>query len=274
MALIDPIIRRIRPHWVRSALSVAKAGYETFAPMRLLTLPAGHWLSVVAPHPDDDVIGCGGLMALWSQADRQTNVAFLTDGEMGSVESRDSNATAIDRTAAQRDIAVRRRGEAETALGNFADTTAHWLRGPDGRLHESEGDIALALGALWCQCPPDLIAAPCPLDRHADHAVAARIVALAAKNADLPEQTPVWGYEVWSPTTASAVLNITEVASRKWEAISCHRSQLETTDYLAAVKGLGTYRAVTAGIGPNSIAEAYRVMTVQSYGALARQRSV
>jgi hypothetical protein len=35
---------------------------------------------VVAPHPDDDALGCGGTMALMSGGGRPPHVVFLTDG--------------------------------------------------------------------------------------------------------------------------------------------------------------------------------------------------
>jgi len=237
-------------------------------------MPKGETLCIVAPHPDDEVIGCGGLLARWAGAGLKSHIVFLTQGEMGSAASRDAAASPTLRAAAQRDTAIRRRSEAETALAAFTGATASWLDGDDAHLHSREADIATALAKLWSDQPPDVIAAPCPLDRHADHAVAARIVATAAEQAALPMGTPVWGYEVWSPTAATGALDITDVAAEKWTAIACHRSQLETTDYLAAARGMGTYRAVTAGLKSDAVAEAYRVMNIQSYGALAQQRRV
>jgi LmbE family N-acetylglucosaminyl deacetylase len=46
----------------------------------------GDWLLVVAPHPDDEVLGCGGLIALAVARGLEVSVVILTDGESSHID--------------------------------------------------------------------------------------------------------------------------------------------------------------------------------------------
>lgn len=246
---------RLRPDWIRSLAAADLSGIETFHAPRI-GLPDGRRLSVIAPHPDDESIGCGGLIALWTAAGREAEVIFMTAGEAGNRDLRRAGTPPQDRIMIAARTAAIRREEAEAALATLGARAGLWLDGRDGALHRDTGRLAARIAQHWRHAPPDLIAMPFPSDRHRDHAAAARIGTLAATRV-LSLETPVWGYEVWSPCPANAVIDIRSVATRKAEAISAHRSQIETTDYGAAAEALATYRAVTVGLGAGAAEAAH-----------------
>lgn len=221
------------------------AAYERFGPLQRIGLPEGHRLSVVAPHPDDESIGCGGLIALWTRAGQPVEVIFLTEGEQGSRQLRDESLPPAEREAARERLRRTRRGEATAALARLG-AVAVWLDGTDGALQQDENRLAERLAAHWRAAPPDILAVPFPADRHADHVVAARIASTAVAAA-LPPSTETLAYEVWSPLPANALLDISPVAGIKWQAIAEHASQTATTDYVAAAMALNTYRARSGG---------------------------
>ena len=255
------VARRLRPAWIRSLLEVDLEAFETFAPLRRLGLPAGHRLAVVAPHPDDESIGCGGLIALWTAAGREAQVVFMTAGERGDPEVRAGDASGA--------VAARRRAEGEAALA-LLGADGRWLDGADGALHADRVRLVPELVALWRRDPPDAVAAPFPADRHPDHAAAARIVAAAGVALGWSD-LPVLAYEVWSPCPANAVLDISATAARKAAAIAAHASQTATTDYVAAATGLNRYRAVTAGLGAGAAAEAFVAVPFPRYAAIVER---
>ena len=41
---------------------------------------------VAAPHPDDDVIGCGGSLIKLTRAGHRIIIVYLTSGEAGSID--------------------------------------------------------------------------------------------------------------------------------------------------------------------------------------------
>lgn len=261
-------VRLWRPHWVRDCLEGVLGGIERFAPIERLSLPPGRLLSVVAPHPDDESIGCGGLIAMWSAMGRPAQVVFLTNGEMGSQAVRDPSLSQAEREELAGVLRRTRRAEAEAAL-EVLGAVAVWFDGADGALHRDQDRLADRLTELWQAELPALVAAPDPADRHADHAVAARIVGRAALRC-LSARARVLGYEVWSPAPANVVLDISAVAEAKWHAIGKHQSQTATSDYVAAASALNRYRAITSGQALG-FAEAFRQATVSEYAATAEK---
>ncbi|RKJ98019.1 PIG-L family deacetylase, partial [Pseudoroseomonas wenyumeiae] len=64
----------------------AQADALPFAPLEQVLAPGG--LVVLAPHPDDESLGCGGLLAAAAQAGRAVAVVFVSDGGASHPRSR------------------------------------------------------------------------------------------------------------------------------------------------------------------------------------------
>ena len=204
-------------------------------------------LLVLAPHPDDEVIGCGGLVAQHLRERRLVRIVVATDGA-------EANAGAADREEETR------RGVAR--LGDHAEI--EFLRLPDRRLDDT---VAPRIREILLEFRPDLIAVPSPIEIHPDHLALARaFVDLVQKDetlfADLAVAKVAF-YEVSQPIRPNALVDITDVAELKYEAIAEHRSQTTLRDYGAFARGLNAYRAMT--LAPETkFAEAYHVVELQS----------
>lgn len=268
--LLDGAIARLRPGWIRDRLPLLLSRYERFAPVEWMSLPAGNRMVVIAPHPDDESIGAGGLIAAWTgHPGRSTEVVFVTRGEAGDRLLRSGELSGDERAARFAAVVARRRDEAGRAL-EILGASALWLDGRDGALATDVARLSDAMAARFEADPPDIVVAPFPADRHPDHAAAARIVGRATTA--LPESTPVLCYEIWSPAPANALFDISDTAEAKWRAVAAHESQVATTDYVAAAKGLATYRGVSGG--RNVPAEAYFRTTLAEYRAMAESLRV
>jgi LmbE family N-acetylglucosaminyl deacetylase/glycosyltransferase involved in cell wall biosynthesis len=200
-------------------------------------------LLVLAPHPDDEVIGCGGLVAQHLREGRVVHIAVVTDGA-------EANTNAADREEESR------RGVAR--LGDGA--TLEFLGFPDRGLDDS---VAPRLRELLLDVRPDLIAVPSPIEIHPDHLALARaFIGLVQRDetlfADLAA-TKVAFYEVSQPIRPNTLVDISDVADSKYAGIAEHRSQTSIRDYAAFARGLNAYRAMT--LPPETqFAEAYHVM--------------
>jgi LmbE family N-acetylglucosaminyl deacetylase len=192
---------------------------------------------VIAPHPDDESIGCGGTVCLHGGRGDRVDVVFLTSGECCTDDLPPETLRRIREAEA---------GEACRVLGVEA---ADFLRLPDLGL---AGEVERAAGLLRPVLEgraPGVIYLPHPGESHPDHAAALPIVRAAlapsAARARLPE---LQCYEVWSPLTRPDwVEDVSAVMPRKLRAVRCYRSQLRLFRYDHAVRGLNRYRGILAG---------------------------
>lgn len=191
---------------------------------------------VIAPHPDDEAIGCGGMICLHRQGGDRVRVVFLTSGERGLTGVPEQTARSIREAEA---------GQAAQVLGVEG---IDFLRLPDLGLDEDRSTAAKELGKVFDARTPDLIYLPHPEESHPDHAATLPIVRMALGQrfggTELPE---LRGYEVWSPMTRYGwVYDISPVMKQKLRAVRCYRSQLYPFRYDRAVRGLNQYRGVMA----------------------------
>ena len=206
----------------------------------------GERLLVLAPHPDDEVIGCGGLVAQHLRERREVRVVVATDGaQAGDAAAREEES--------RRGLAI---------LGE--DVPVEFLRAPDRALDDS---IAPRLREILLEFRPDLILVPAPIEIHPDHLALARVFCELVQRdellfADLAV-TRVAFYEIGQPLRPNALVDISDVADAKYAAIAEHRSQLAFRDYVAYARGLNAYRAMT--LPPQTkFAEGYYVVELPS----------
>ena len=187
-------------------------------------------LFVIAPHPDDDVLGCGALIARASMH-LPVRVIYLTDGTASHENSRDYPPARL------RDV---REDEARRALDRLGVTTSpQFLRWPDGTLPAaSDAAAAPLLAALRSAIPDDAevaVATPWRRDPHCDHRSATSLVdaVLAERPRALRFEYAVWlgviGDASDEPLPHEGVT--IDVESGPWlpakrAALSEHRSQL------------------------------------------------
>jgi LmbE family N-acetylglucosaminyl deacetylase len=195
---------------------------------------------VLAPHPDDESIGCGGLLLKYPS---QCDVIILTDGRYGGPSGQ------------EKDTITTRKKELEKAM-TYADVKKIGFLGiEDGKLSENFSKCAgLNLSGY------DAIFCPSPNESHPDHACVFEFLL------KLNLQARIFGYEVWSPLYApSHYLNISDVVEEKKKLISFHESQISQVDYASKAIGLNCFR----GLLPYPAipyAEAYQEMNKSSIG--------
>ncbi len=134
---------------------------------------------VFAPHPDDESIGAGGLLAYVASRDAEVRVVFLTSGENNPwpqrVAWRRWRITESERHGWGRT----RRGEARHALLDLgiAPQNATFLGYPDdGLARMDERELVDSIGAIIMEFRPTLMVVPSSDDLHPDHRAAYRAI--------------------------------------------------------------------------------------------------
>lgn len=189
---------------------------------------------VIAPHPDDEAIGCGGALCLHAQSGDRVAAVFLTSGELGLKKLPRDEAWKIRETEARRSGKI---------LG-LADL--YFLRQPDWTLGEHVATAAKLLRDVLRREAPALIYLPHSLEWHPDHQAAMPIVKAAIKRETI-RVPKLLAYEVWTPLSQfDDVRDISDVMSHKLRALRAHRSQMSEFDYVQGVRGLNQYRGALA----------------------------
>ncbi|QXC62212.1 PIG-L family deacetylase [Aquihabitans sp. G128] len=158
---------------------VDEATWRRWAARIPLADPAAGPVLVVAPHPDDETLGCGGLIADLCRRGVDVAVVTVTDGE-GSHPGSPG-------------LAELRHGEQARALAHLGvPSPTRRLGLPDGSVHAHADDLVARLRELAAGA--SLVVAPWSEDGHTDHDACG----LAAISAAAAVGAEVWAYPVWA----------------------------------------------------------------------------
>ncbi len=183
---------------------------------------------IIAPHPDDESLGCGGLIAECCHAGRPPVVVFLTDGAMSHPASKRFPREHLIKVREQEAI------EAAACLGLTRERLI-FLREPDTRapregqeLIRTVNEIARLMHRFRCSS----VLAPWRFDPHSDHEAAACIAERVAARSNVRHVAyPVWGWTlppdqiVANPSLAGWQLEISSRLALKHRAMAAYRSQ-------------------------------------------------
>lgn len=188
-------------------------------------------LLVIAPHPDDEILGCGGTIALAAEGGAEVHVLIVFDGAAGDPQLVFESGSYTERRHREARAGGERIGVSGYTFWNL----------PEGHLaldHELE-EGARRLEDLIRDVRPDLILAPWEGDEHPDHQTVSRAVRrwLDGSNRFACE---VWGFEVWSPLDADHLVDVSTVWDAKVDALREHVTQLVYTDLIEKMTTLAT----------------------------------
>ncbi|MBI2934851.1 MAG: PIG-L family deacetylase, partial [Chloroflexi bacterium] len=82
--LLKRLYWRLAPPRVKNYLAVHRLLVEEYGPPEFIPIPQERRLLVLAPHIDDEVIGCGGVIGRLSRLGAEITVVYLTDGRRGN----------------------------------------------------------------------------------------------------------------------------------------------------------------------------------------------
>lgn len=192
---------------------------------------------ILAPHPDDEVIGCGGLIAHHTLRHDRVYVAYVTSGEMT-------------------DPKALRESEAQSACKALGSRPL-FLHYPDGRVAEHQSQLG---GHIMRTCRAlciNRICAPHQQEPHPDHVA----VALAAQAAWAATGVECLLYEVWALLTAQwhYTLSLSHEAGHA-KTLAAYAYGSTDVDVPSMARGLSGYRAGCSGYAFGSV-EAFGTWT-------------
>ena len=213
---------------------------------------------VVAAHPDDEVLGCGGTMARHADQGDRVHVIFVADG----VSSR-----LID-PATEAKI---RRSAADEALAVLGVVSVYYLDFPDNRLDSVPLlDVVKALESLISDISPEIIYTHHHGDLNVDHRKVHQSVMTACRplpgsgvkeifTFEVPSSTE-WACPDLTPFLPQMRVDISGQLSRKLQALEAYSDEMRPTPHsrsLEHLRAMALHRGHEAGL---AAAEAFAVM--------------
>ena len=180
---------------------------------------------IVSPHPDDESIGCGGLMKLYG---KRVDVLLLTDGRKGTCSYVKDN-----------EIIHTRYSEFCNAMEKAQISDFHCLNIPEGDIFRHKKIIKQFNWKKY-----KYIFVPNKHESHPDHRATYSVI----KSIINLNSQELYQYEVWTPNLyPDTFLDISSVISEKAKIISCYASQLENINYTERICGLNRFRCSNLG---------------------------
>lgn len=212
---------------------------------------------VIAPHPDDEVLGCGGTIARLADAGCEVDVAIMTRGK----------PPRFDDTAA---ASVRR--ETETAHALLGVRHTHFADFPAAELDRvAHADLNRALAELVGETAPDTLFLPFIGDIHLDHQLVFTAGLVAARPTAARFPARILAYETLSETNWNAAgitpgflpnvfIDIGDYCERKLAAFAAYRSQVRPFPHERSVEALRALALLRGATVQRKAAEAFMLI--------------
>jgi LmbE family N-acetylglucosaminyl deacetylase len=231
----------------------------------LICNPESGKVAVLAPHMDDEVLGCGGTIARHAQSGADVTVIFLTDGRHGAGTI--AALSEPERGRRELELVDIRKQEARRAGEILGVKHIEFLDAEDGRLRADALAPARLRKVLELE-RPHLVYLPFFLESHVDHRAASDVLIAATAGSGFDFECR--GYEVWTPLFPNLVVEIDATIESKRRALACYRSQLADMDYMHTGIGLNAFRSSAVGCTTAHFVEAFFALPLTDYRRLYR----
>ena len=213
---------------------------------------------VIAAHPDDEALGCGGTLARHAMRGDTVDILFVADG----VSSRGADDAALRR----------RRDAAQRAAKCMGVNAPRFLEFPDNRLDSVPLlDIAQALEKVLGETGPAVVYTHHGGDLNVDHRVVHQAVMTALRPLPRSMTVGIFAFETLSstewatgaigePFRPNYFVDITQSLEQKTRALACYDEEMRAFPHPRspeAVQALVRLRGAASGL---DAAEAYMTL--------------
>lgn len=200
---------------------------------------------VIAPHPDDEILGCGGTMARLTKSGAEVVVAIVTRGMPPQYSDEFVASLRVETLKSHSLIGVSETRYLDLPAAALETVPATKLNG--------------ALAKLVQDVRPDTIFVPFIGDIHTDHQLTFLAAMVAARPRDVHAPRRIYAYETLSETNwyapgitpafvPNVFIDISETLELKLDAFQCFESQVKQFPderSIEAIRALATMRGAS-----------------------------
>jgi LmbE family N-acetylglucosaminyl deacetylase len=193
---------------------------------------------IITPHPDDEIIGCGGCIQFLKNKNCKITVLFCTQESHRSISPAKYNDT------------LPRQKEAIFVANELGYNTL-FLNAAECLLQDKEEyeNLKAKMAACLKDTIFDTVFLPYYNDLHPDHRCCFNSVAELLLSQKINISSPyIYVYEVWKPVKNAnrKLLLSTSMYDNKIKAMKCYRTQLQTVDYVRLIEEINKMKGETA----------------------------
>ena len=184
---------------------------------------------VLAPHPDDEVIGCGGSLEILNNQDSDIQLIYVTNGVPKKIKNFEEG-TLIRKKEAQK-LNIEK---------NFLNPIFF-----DLETRKLQYDYELKIDSLRLiieNFNPEIIFVPFVIDRVDDHIYTNKLLFKVLENLYL-KKCEIFSYQVSNFINLNCYVDITKVFEKKINMMQFYKSVLKQTNYINLFKGLNLYNS-------------------------------
>jgi len=208
---------------------------------------------VVAAHPDDEVLGCGGAIAKYNKLGFRIHTLILGEGATSRYSKGDKMAVSeVKSLKEQAKKAARIMGVKKTFFCDF----------PDNRFDSvTLLDIVKEIEKIKTELKPAIVFTHQSLDLNIDHEITCRAVVTAFRPVPGSEIKRIYGFEITSSRdrgelrdcafSPDCYIDISDHLNKKLAALSCYEGEVRNYPHprsLPSVKALSEYRGSSCGM--------------------------
>ena len=205
---------------------------------------------ILAPHADDESIGCGGLLLKYA---KQCEIICVTNCKTGN--------PSVD----PEEAIIERYNEFKEAM-NFLGAKYHFNKDIDSDNLKNSYKLFEKLLNKYDLSTFNYIALPIWYDQHCDHKALNILFKKYLKKNNINLNCKILIYEVWSAIAVpNKFIDLTDILDKKKQLIGFHKSQINVIDYREKIQGLNIYRGMIVN---KKAAEVYLEFNIKEFKEL------
>lgn len=219
---------------------------------------------IIGAHPDDDILGCGGIMSKYARSGTEFRVIFIAEGSSCRFKANELDSEEVAATINERNnFGIK-------ALAKLGVTQYHFYNLPCGRLDTvSIIEINKIIEQEVLKFQPDTIFTHSENDANNDHGLVFKASIMATRPCNAFKVKTLYSYEIlssseWKFTSSFEPNSFQELSEEdvknKWEALAEYETEIREFPFPRSLGGISTlakYRGLQAGV---SYAEAFRLI--------------
>ena len=214
--------------------------FEKYIPPIELNVPTNKKILIIAPHPDDEVLGCGGYLIRAKEKGCELYLVSLTLGSENE--------------------SIQRQSELEAVMSELSIDRHLSLNWRQNCIREelSQSD---SVEKKIEEYNPDQILIPFILDNHPDHIDSNLVMTKLNGNINCE----VLCYQVYSNILTNTYLDITNIAEKKYSLMNNYKSQVDNFDFINWNRGLCAWNSRHAKNKEQKLIESYFTIPIDDY---------